>query len=78
MEACAWVLEQSGRLPGRDAWAAGRVEMPVGRDAGDAEIFRAVQNCSGLQDSAGVPLQIKCLRPWAPAGASGLRQHVAI
>lgn len=75
MEACAWVLEPNGRLPGRDAWAAAGGEMPVGRGA---EIFRAGQNCRGWQACAGKPWQINCLCPWAPVGARGLDQHVAI
>lgn len=58
MEACAWLLERNGRLPERDAWAAVRVETPVGRDAGDAEIFRAGQNWRGRQAYAGKPLPI--------------------
>ena len=78
MEACAWVLEQSGRLPGRDAWAAVGGETPVGRGAGDAEFFRAGQNRRGWQACAEKPLQINCLRPLAPTGPGGLDQHVAI
>lgn len=78
MEACAWVLERSGRPPERDAWAAVGGETPVGLGAGDAEFFRAVQNRRGWQACAGMPLQINCLRPRAPAGAGGLDQHVAI
>lgn len=29
MEACAWVLERNGRLPGRDAWAAVGPDSPA-------------------------------------------------
>ena len=78
MEACAWVLERSGRLPERDAWAAGRVEVPLGRRAADAEIFRAVQKRRDWQACAGKPLQINYLRPRAPADAGGLDQHAAM
>lgn len=78
MEACAWVLQRSGRLTGRDAWAAAGGETPVGQGAGDAASFRATQNCRGWQACAGKPLQINYLRPWVPAGAGGLDQHAAM
>lgn len=78
MEACAWLLERNGRLPERDAWAAVGVETPVGRGVGDAAGYRAGQKSLGRQACAGKSLQINYPRPWAPAGARGLDQHVAI
>lgn len=48
MEACAWVLERNGRLPGRDAWAVPGGKMPVGRWAG----VLAVPRFSGRDKTA--------------------------
>lgn len=78
MGACAWMLGRSGWPPGRDAWAAVGGQMPLGRGAGDAALFKAGQNGRGWQVRAGNSLQINFLRPRAPSDVGGLDQHAAM
>lgn len=78
MEACAWVLQRSGRLPGRDAWAAEGGETPVGRGTGDVAGFRAGQNSPDFQATPENKFSIKYLPSCAHSGAGGLDQHAAI